>query len=313
MTAAYVRLCRSGLVQERIAAARQLLSPCRLCPRQCGVDRLAGERGFCGGGLLAEVASCGPHFGEEDVLVGASGSGTIFFCGCNLRCDFCQNFSLSRCRDDDCQEVSGEQLAAAMLSLQEMGCANINLVTPSHVMPQILAALPEAVAAGLSLPLVYNCGGYESVEALRLLDGIVDVYLPDAKFLRRESAIAHAGAADYPAVLVRALKEMQHQVGDLRIDADGVARRGLLVRHLLMPGAEEEAAEIFALLAREVSSGCYVNIMDQFRPCGEWSGADDAAIDSATHRRALQAAFKAGLRRLARRDSAALLRRLFGA
>ncbi len=313
MTAAYVRLCRSGLLQERIVAARRLLSPCRLCPRQCGVDRLAGERGFCGGGRLAEVASCGAHFGEEDVLVGASGSGTIFFCGCNLRCDFCQNFSLSRCRDDDCQEVSSEQLTAAMLSLQEMGCANINLVTPSHVMPQILAALPGAVAAGLRLPLVYNCGGYESVEALRLLDGIVDIYLPDAKFLRRESAIAHAGAADYPEVLVQALKEMQQQVGDLRIDADGVARHGLLVRHLLMPGAAEEAAEIFAFLARDVSSGCYLNIMDQFRPCGEWSGARDAAIDAATHRRALQAACKAGLRRLARRDSAALLRRLFGA
>jgi len=312
MTAAYLNAYRSGLLAERAAEARRRLSGCRLCPRNCGVDRPAGERGHCLGGLLAEVASHGPHFGEESVLVGAGGSGTIFFCGCNLLCDFCQNHGISRCLDEDCRAVSDQELARIMLDLQGMGCANINLVTPSHLVPQILAALGHAAAGGLKLPLVFNCGGYESLETLRLLEGIVDIYMPDAKFLRATSASHHLGAADYPSVMRQALREMQRQVGDLEIGGDGLARRGLLVRHLLMPDGLEEAGEIFAFLAGEVSPGCYLNIMDQFRPCGEWRGPVDAAITPDQWRQAVRAAGKAGLFRLHRRDTAAFLRRLLG-
>lgn len=310
MPAAYLSAWRSGLLTARVEEASRLLAPCRLCPRDCGVDRLAGERGYCRAGPLAEVASYGPHFGEESVLVGSGGSGTIFFCGCNLLCDFCQNFSLSRASDEDCCQASAGDLARVMLELQAMGCANINLVTPSHLVPQLLAALPQAIVGGLRLPLVYNCGGYEKVETLRLLEGIVDIYLPDAKFLRAASAAAHLHAADYPQVLAAALIEMQRQVGDLLLDADGLARRGLLVRHLLMPGGLEEAGEIFAFLADRVSGNCYLNVMDQFRPCGQWSGGAGESISPAHYQRALQAAGEAGLKRLERRDTAALLRRL---
>ncbi len=311
MSAAYLHAQRSGLLDARIDEARRLLAPCRLCPRGCGVDRLAGERGYCRGGLAAEVASYGPHFGEESVLVGGGGSGTIFFCGCNLLCDFCQNYSLSRASDEDCCPASAMELAQAMLELQSMGCANINLVTPSHVVPQILAALSHAVTGGLHLPLVYNCGGYESIKTLRLLDGIVDIYLPDAKFLRAKSALTHAQAADYPQVMARALIEMQRQVGDLVIGQDGLARRGLLVRHLLMPESLDEAGEIFAFLAEGVSGNCYLNIMDQFRPCGEYRGGTKVAIGPDHYRQALLAAGNAGLERLYRSDTRAVQRRLF--
>lgn len=312
MTAAYLAAYNSGLLADRAAEAHRRLSACHLCPRRCGVDRLAGERGYCRGGLLAEVASYGPHYGEESVLVGAGGSGTIFFCGCNLLCDFCQNYAISRGLDEDCRQVSDQELAWVMLELQGMGCANINLVTPSHLVPQILAALGHAAAGGLKLPLVFNCGGYESLETLRLLDGIVDIYMPDAKFSREISAVYHLGAADYPSMMRLALHEMQRQVGDLAIGEDGLARRGLLVRHLLMPDGLEEAEEIFAFLAGEISPGCYCNIMDQFRPCGEWRGPVDAAIPPEHWRRAMRAASAAGLRRLPQRDTAALLRRLLG-
>jgi putative pyruvate formate lyase activating enzyme len=312
MTAAYLHAQRSGLLEARIEEARCPLSPCHLCPRGCGVDRLGGERGYCRGGLVAEVASYGPHFGEESVLVGSGGSGTIFFCGCNLLCDFCQNYSLSRRSDEECREVSAQDLARVMLELQRIGCANINLVTPSHVVPQILAALSHAAAGGLHLPLVYNCGGYESISTLRLLDGIVDIYMPDAKFLRAQSALTHTQAADYPQVMGEALVEMQRQVGDLVIDEDGLARRGLLVRHLLMPESLDEAGEIFTFLAEQVSRNCYLNIMDQFRPCGEYRGGTEDTITPDHYRQALRAAGKAGLTRLHRHDTSVLLRRLLG-
>lgn len=311
MTAAYLHVWRAGLFEARIEEARRLLSPCHLCPRGCGIDRLGGERGYCRGGLAAAVASYGPHYGEESVLVGSGGSGTIFFCGCNLLCDFCQNYTLSRASDEDCREVSAQDLARVMLELQRSGCVNINLVTPSHVVPQILAALSHAVAGGLHLPLVYNCGGYESVATLRLLDGIVDIYMPDAKFLRAESALTHTHAADYPQVMGEALVEMQRQVGDLVIDQDGLARRGLLVRHLLMPESLDEAGEIFTFLAEQVSRNCYLNIMDQFHPCGEYRAGTEATITPDHYRQALSAADKSGLQRLYRRDTKALLRRLF--
>ncbi len=312
MAARYLKAMASGLLATRIAQAEKLLSNCILCPRQCKIDRLADKRGFCRTGRLAEVASYGPHFGEERVLVGSDGSGTIFFCGCNLLCTFCQNYGISRTEDPDCRAVSDRQLAAVMVGLQEMGCHNINFVTPTHVVPQILAALPAAIEAGLRAPLVYNCGGYELVESLRLLDGIVDIYMPDVKFWAAESGRRYANAPDYPERMRAALAEMQRQVGDLRTGAAGLAEQGLLVRHLLMPGGLEEARAIFHFLAAEISPNCYLNIMDQYRPYGD--AVDDhiagTAIDAAMFEAATGAAAEAGLHRLENRDLAALLRRL---
>lgn len=312
MAAGYLQAMRDGLLTKRIEQAEKLLNPCTLCPRQCKVNRLAGERGFCRTGRWAEVASYGPHFGEESVLVGSGGSGTIFFCGCNLLCNFCQNYAISRGEDEDCRVVSDSELAAIMVELQEMGCHNINFVTPTHVVPQILAALPLAIEAGLTVPLVYNCGGYERVETLRLLDGIVDIYMPDAKFSAADSGRRYAKAADYPERMRAGLVEMQQQVGDLQTNGDGLAERGLLVRHLLMPEGLAEAQEIFRFLAQEISPNCYVNIMDQYRPCGEMAGLHNApvTITPAMYEAALQAAREEGLSRRDRRDTAALLRRL---
>ena len=307
----YLEAMRSGVLEKRIAAARELLSPCRLCPRQCGVDRLADERGYCRTGRCAEVASYGPHFGEESVLVGSHGSGTIFFCGCNLLCTFCQNYEISRVTDPDCRPLDDRELAAIMVELQEAGCHNINFVTPTHVVPQILAALPHAIRAGLRVPLVYNCGGYERVESLRLLDGIVDIYMPDAKFWEKESGRRYAKAPDYPEVMRAALTEMQRQVGDLQLDTGGLAERGLLARHLLMPGGLAEAVAIFQFLAEDISPNCYVNIMDQYRPCGEAALlGDGATISSTMLEEAINAAKKAGLSRLDKRDMPSLIRRL---
>jgi putative pyruvate formate lyase activating enzyme len=313
MTPSYLQAIQTGLLSHNLDESQQLLNPCTLCPRQCRVNRLVDERGFCRTGRLAEVASYGPHFGEESVLVGSGGSGTIFFCGCNLLCSFCQNYAISHGEDLDCRAVSDHELAAIMVELQEMGCHNINLVTPTHVVPQILAALPLAVAAGLRIPLVYNCGGYERVETLRLLDGIIDIYMPDMKFWLAESALCSARAADYPDKMRQAVREMQRQVGDLLVASSGLAERGLLVRHLLMPDALAEARAIFQFLVEEISVNCYLNIMDQYRPCGEMVGRDNspATITPAVYAAALQAAEKAGLSRLDRRDTAALLRRLF--
>ncbi len=311
MTPRYLEAMRSGVLTERIAAARELLSPCRLCPRQCGVDRLAGERGYCRTGELVEVASYGPHFGEESVLVGRGGSGTIFFCGCNLLCTFCQNYEISRASDPDCRTVDDEELGAIMVELQESGCHNINFVTPTHVVPQILAALPHAIRRGLRVPLVYNCGGYERMESLRLLDGILDIYMPDAKFWERESGRRYAKAPDYPAVMRAALTEMQRQVGDLQVNAKGLAERGLLVRHLLMPEGLSEAVAIFQFIAEEISHSCYINIMDQYRPCGEAALQGEGEIISrAMLDEAIRAAEKAGLSRFDERDMASFIRRL---
>ncbi len=312
MAARYLKAMTSGLLSERIELAKELLGCCTLCPRQCKVDRLADERGFCRTGRLAEVASYGPHFGEESVLVGSGGSGTIFFCGCNLLCTFCQNYGISRTEDPDCRAVSDRELAAVMVELQEMGCHNINFVTPTHVVPQILAALPAAIEAGLRVPLVYNCGGYELVESLRLLDGIVDIYMPDVKFWAAESGRRYVSAPDYPERMRAAVAEMQRQVGDLRLGAAGLAEQGLLVRHLLMPGGLEEARAIFHFLAGEISLNCSLNIMDQYRPCGDavHDNIAGTAIDAAMFEAATSAANEAGLHRLENRDLAAILRRL---
>jgi len=252
-------------LRDRAIRATELLANCTLCPRRCSVDRTAGETGFCATGDLAAVASYAPHFGEEPPLVGRTGSGTIFFCGCNLGCIFCQNYDISHLKRGSA--VSTEELAAMMLALQNRGCHNINFVTPTHVVPQILDALVAARANGLTVPLVYNCGGYESVETLKLLDGVIDVYMPDVKYSDDAVSEALSGAPDYWQVCRAAIREMHRQVGDLRTDAAGVATSGLLVRHLVLPEGLAGTGEVMRFLAEEISADTYVNVMEQYRPC----------------------------------------------
>jgi putative pyruvate formate lyase activating enzyme len=245
-----------------------MLANCRLCPRKCGVNRLKGETGYCGIGAKAVVAGSHAHFGEEPELVGPGGSGAIFFSGCNLRCVFCQNFEISRA--DDGIEVDNGELADMMTALQREGCGNINLVSPSHVAPQILAALAEAAENGLAVPVIYNTGGYDSVETLKLFDGVVDIYMPDFKFWRGAVSKAACGAADYSDAAKKAIAEMHRQRGDLVIDSEsGMAVSGLLARHLVMPDGLPCAEEIMRFLHDEISPRICVNIMSQYRPCGE--------------------------------------------
>ena len=265
VSAAYQSLFASGELARRAEAAMAALSSCTLCPRACAVDRLGGQVGFCRTGRLAQVASFDLHFGEEEPLVGESGSGTIFFAQCNLGCVFCQNWVLSQ-SGESFPEVTAAELAAMMVELQRRGAVNINFVTPSHVVVQILEALPLAVDLGLTVPLVYNSSGYDSVEALRLLDGVVDIYMPDAKFWSAAAAKNYCRAADYPEAAKRAIREMHRQVGDLALDERGLAVRGLLVRHLVMPGGLAGTPDWMAFLAA-LSPQTYVNVMDQYRPC----------------------------------------------
>ena len=257
-------MLQSGELERRLARFRELLEPCLLCPRECGALRLSGERGECGAGKDAEIASFGPHFGEERPLVGRGGSGTIFFAFCNLRCAFCQNFEISRGMAGD--PASAAELAEMMLALEKRGCENINLVTPTHYLPQIVEALTLAAGGGLALPLVYNCGGYERVESLRLLEGIIDLYMPDLKFAGEEEARKYSQVNDYPRVAREAIKEMHRQVGDLVLDQEGIALKGLLVRHLVMPGGVAGTAGLMEFIAREVSPRTAVNVMDQYHP-----------------------------------------------
>jgi len=262
---AYLALARSGELERRAAAARAELADCRACPRDCHSDRLRGEVGpLCRSARHARVASAFPHHGEEACLRGWRGSGTIFFAGCNLRCVFCQNWDISQRPVGE--ERGPAELAELMLALQRLGCHNINLVTPEHVVPQVIEALAEAVPRGLRLPLVYNTSAYDALPSLRLLDGLIDIYMPDFKCWQRESARRLLKAKDYPERARAAIREMHRQVGVLRIDRDGLARRGVLVRHLVMPGAGEETAAILAWLAGELSPDTYLNLMDQYRP-----------------------------------------------
>ena len=251
-------------LQDRAHVALARLASCDLCPRRCGADRLADERGFCRSGRWARVASFAPHFGEEAPLVGRAGSGTIFFSGCNLSCVFCQNYDISQ--EGAGREVSAQALARMMLALQRQGCHNINFVTPSHVVPQILEALVLAREEGLKVPLVYNSSGYDSVDTLRLLDGIFDIYMPDAKYGSDGPALKYSSAPGYTAVMKAALREMHRQVGDLAMDGDGIAVRGLLVRHLVLPEGRAGTAEVVRFLSEEISPNTYLNIMDQYRP-----------------------------------------------
>jgi len=295
---AYIRTFEKGLLQRKIKAARKLLSPCKLCPRKCCVDRLSGEIGVCKTASQAWVSSYNSHFGEESPLVGKHGSGTIFFTHCNLMCLFCQNFDISH--EGHGQEITDEELAAIMLALQQQGCHNINFVTPSHVVPQILAALEIAIQHGLCVPLVYNSGGYDLSSTLRLLEGVFDIYMPDFKFWNPELAESACQAADYAEVACKALKEMHRQVGDLIIDDSGIARKGLLIRHLVLPGGMAGTRKIMRFIAREISTRSYVNIMSQYRPCGrvaEISGLN-ALLSPTDYQTALQEAKKEGITRL---------------
>ena len=298
MNAAYIEAHRNGRLGEAVARASRWVRKCTLCPRMCRADRLAGETGFCKTGKLAVVADYGPHYGEERPLVGKGGSGTVFFSHCNLSCEFCQNYDISH--GGEGVVASSEELAEVMLSLQKRGCHNINLVTPTHVIHPVLEALCIAVGKGLSIPLVYNCGGYERVAALKLLDGIVDIYMPDFKFWDAAAARRFCGAPDYPARAREALREMHRQVGELVFDDSGVARRGVLVRHLVMPNGLAGTAEIAGFIASRISKRTYVNIMDQYRPCGRalTDEAINRGITRAEFREALEAAQKAGLTRL---------------
>ncbi len=303
---AYLRLYESGELQARAREALDALQSCRVCPRDCEVDRLSNRTGVCRIGRRAVVASAFAHFGEEDCLRGWRGSGTIFFSGCNLRCVFCQNFETSQLCEG--VELEAAQLAQLMLDLQAAGCHNINFVTPEHVVPHILEALVPAVEGGLRLPLVYNTSAYDSLESLRLMDGVVDIYMPDFKLWDAGASARYLGARDYPQAARAAIAAMHAQVGELKVDADGLALRGVLVRHLVMPGLLEDTRQILHWIATSLSRDTYVNIMDQYFPA--WKVESDsryAPIARRPRRQEIEQAFEyarqAGLWRLDRRWS----------
>ena len=293
----YLALYRSGELAQRVRTALAALEECRVCPRDCGINRLVDETAVCKSGRFATVASYNPHLGEEDCLRGRQGSGTIFFSWCNLRCVFCQNFDISQ--DGAGSQLYPSQLAEIMLRLQDMGCHNINLVTPEHVVPQILEALLLAAERGLRLPLVYNTSAYDALHTLQLLDGIVDIYMPDFKIWDAKLALRYLKAKDYPQVARQAFQEMQRQVGVLKMDAAGLAQRGVLVRHLVMPGDTAGTAAIMQFIATEISPDTYVNIMPQYYPAGKVSAEKYAEINrrltADAFENALAAARAAGL------------------
>ena len=299
--AAYLTLLRSGELQQRVESAYERLHACDLCGHECRVDRYE-ELGACKTSVRAAVASYHPHLGEESPLSGWRGSGTIFFSQCNLRCQFCQNYDISQ--GGHGREVEPQDLGVMMLALQEQGCHNVNLVSPTHVVAPILAALLVAALAGLRLPLIWNTGGYDSLAALMLLDGVVDIYMPDMKYADENVAHKYSKARHYPVVNQAAVREMHRQVGDLVVDEDGVALRGLLVRHLVLPEGLAGTSEIARFLAEELSRDTYVNVMEQYRPCyraGELPPLD-RRITRAEHEQALEQAREAGLHRFDRRE-----------
>jgi putative pyruvate formate lyase activating enzyme len=293
----YLKMSRSEM-KSRVELAEAMLKECTLCPRECRIDRTSGKVGFCGTGDRPLVSSWGPHFGEERPLVGRFGSGTIFFSRCNLGCVFCQNWSISHLGEGE--ELSFERLARIMIDLRSKGCHNINFVTPTHQMPMILRSLAIASEKGLDVPVVYNCGGYESVEALKVLDGIVDIYMPDLKYSDPGMAMKYSQAKDYPEKAREAIKEMHRQVGDLKIDKGGIAVRGLLVRHLVLPERVAGTMEVMRFIAHEISRNTYVNIMDQYHPC--FKAADhpplDRRITAGEYEEAVKMARDAGLKRI---------------
>lgn len=295
----YIQLLRSGELKRRVEEAHAMLHDCRLCGRGCRVNRLESSKGAaCRTGEKALVSSFNPHFGEENPLVGVHGSGTIFFTDCNLNCQFCQNYEISQLGQG--REVSPEEIAAMMLHLQSQGCHNINFVSPTQVIPQIVAALLVAAEQGLRVPLVHNTGGYDSLEALRLLDGIVDIYMPDMKYADEEVGRTYSKVKDYPQVNQAGVREMHRQVGDLVMEERGIAQRGLLVRHLVLPNGLAGSAEIVRFLAKEISPRTYLNVMSQYRPTYQAHNypAIDRRATSEELQEAVDLALKAGLTRL---------------
>ena len=302
---AYLVLLRSGELKRRVEAAYDRLHGCDFCGRECRVDRYE-QLGSCQTGVRALVSSYGPHHGEETPLRGYRGSGTIFFAWCNLSCQFCQNYDISQLGHGE--EVEPEDIASTMLALQSRGCHNVNLVSPTHVVAPILAALLVAAEAGLRLPLVWNTGGYDSLAALALLDGVVDIYMPDIKYADEGAGHRYSQVRDYPAVSQTAVKEMHRQVGDLTLDKNGIALRGLLVRHLVLPGGLAGTDKVARFLAEEVSRDTYINVMDQYRPCYNAAGLEplDRCITDAEYSQAMRQAREAGLHRFDERENRSL-------
>ena len=265
MQASYLKLFKSGGLAKRVKESKQILESCTLCPRECKVNRLNGKLGFCKSGTEAVISSAGPHHGEEPPLSGFRGSGTIFFTGCNLRCLFCQNYQISQ--EYEGQTIKTEELAQTMLSLQKQGCHNINLVSPTHFVPQILEALLLAAEKGLTLPIVYNTNGYDTIETLKLLDGIIDIYLPDIKYSADKYAEEYSDAKHYVKYNRPALKEMYRQVGNLVTDENGAAERGVIIRHLVLPERIAGSFESLDFIATEISKHTYISLMSQYHPC----------------------------------------------
>jgi putative pyruvate formate lyase activating enzyme len=293
----YLELSSSGDLKDRVEILKQILNDCTLCPRNCHVNRNIGEKGKCRVGKELIISGVHPHFGEEDCLVGRNGSGTIFFASCNMNCIYCQNYEISRFKQGEI--VTVETLAESMLFLQKIGCHNINLVTPTHYIPQIVEAIEIAVKKGLRIPIVYNCGGYESVETLKLLDGIIDIYMPDIKYSDNFYGLRYSGVPNYWDVVREAVKEMWRQVGDLEI-IDGIAIRGLLVRHLVLPNNIAGSEKVFEFIANEISRNTYVNIMAQYRPCFNAYLKPELArrITAQEYKEAVNLAIKYGLSRI---------------
>lgn len=262
---AYIKTHREGKLAEKVRKAYKLMESCSLCGHYCRVNRLKRETGFCRAGDKLRVSSFGPHHGEESPLVGHYGSGTIFFTGCNLGCVFCQNYDISQMERGS--RYRADKLARTILYIQSLGCHNINFVTPTHQLPMILEAVLISADLGLNLPIVWNCGGYESPEALEILDGVVDIYMPDFKYWDEETARKYSKAPNYPEIARAALKEMHRQTGDLVMDEYGTAQRGLLARHLVMPDGLAGTEEFVRWLAQEVSRNTYLNVMAQYHPC----------------------------------------------
>ena len=296
-TPAYLRL-PPNILSDNVREAEEILKDCTLCPRECRVDRTSDQQGFCRTGDKPFISSYGPHFGEEKPLVGRFGSGAIFMGNCNLGCLFCQNYSISHLGEGI--EISFEKLADIMLSLQKEGCHNINFVTPTHQMPMILRSLLIASEKGLNIPVVYNCGGYESLHAIEILDGIVDIYMPDFKYRDPAMALKYSKAEDYPQSAMAAIKEMHRQVGDLVTDQRGIAMRGLLVRHLVLPEGIAGTSGVVKFLAEEISKNTYINVMDQYHPC--FKAFDhpplNRRITPQEYADAVQMAIDAGLKRI---------------
>ncbi len=301
----YLELDRKEF-ERRIEEAFSLLEDCRLCGRECGVNRLKGEKGACRTGREVIISSFGPHFGEESPLVGRHGSGTIFFTNCNLSCVYCQNYTISQLGEGEVR--SEEALANIMIYLQRIGCHNINLVSPTHVMPQILKAIFIAMEKGLRLPIVYNTGGYDSIETIKLLEGIVDIYMPDMKYSDPDMGLKYSKVKNYPEVNRVAVKEMHRQVGDLVIK-DGIATRGLLIRHLVLPNGIAGTEETLKFIAEEISKNTYVNIMDQYRPAYKAHEYPELSrgITGKEFKDAIDLAKKYGLTRLDKRHARFLL------